>query len=139
MKKTFKNRRPLPSSENVNLSVETEEVETKYQTACRKILDDAKGRIVESQLKNTDADHIAASIVADVPPEKADFVADQLKQLGKVASYNRDRRQTTSGGPGAPLPNTQVEHKGYAVQHTFALQPMANLARETTVLRIAVR
>ncbi|HSV13246.1 MAG TPA: DUF4349 domain-containing protein, partial [Tepidisphaeraceae bacterium] len=123
--------------ESVILNVETEEVETKYQAA-RKVIEEAKGRIVESQLKNTDAEHIAATIVADVPPDKADFVAAQLKQLGKVSSYNRDRRQTTTGGPGAPPPGVQVEQKD--TRFSIALYNLANLApRETTVLRVAVR
>jgi autotransporter-associated beta strand protein len=120
--------------ESVNLSVETEEVESKYQAA-RKVLDDAKARIVESQLRNTDAEHVAAHIVADVPPDKADFVAGQLKTLGKVASFNRDRKQTTSGGTG--VPSVQVEQKDTRI--TVDLFNLANLApRETRVLRVAV-
>ena len=128
---------PTAASEQevVAVNVETEEVDAKYHAA-RKIFDDAKGRIVESQLKNTDADHTAAHIVADVPPESADMVANQLKQLGKVASFNRDRRQTTTGGTGAP--NVQVEKKDTRI--TIDLFNLANLApRETTVIRVAVR
>ena len=122
--------------ENVAINVETEEVETEYQAA-RKILDDAKGRIIESQLKNADGEHIAAHIAAEVPPDKADFVANQLKGLGKVTSFNRDRQQTTTGGTGGPPPGVQVEVKDTRV--TVDLFNLANLApRETTVLRIAV-
>ena len=122
--------------ENVNLSLETEEVEAKYQAA-RKVFDDAKARIVDSQLKNTDADHIAATITADVPPEQADFVAAQLKQLGKVSSFSRDRHQTTAGGTGAPEPHVQVEKKD--TRFGISLYNLANLApRETTVLTVAV-
>ncbi len=120
--------------ESVNLSVETEEVEAKYQAA-RKTLDDAKARIVESQLRNTDAEHVAAHIVADVPPDKADFVAGQLKTLGTVTSFNRDRKQTTTGGTG--VPSVQVEQKDTRI--TVELFNLANLSpRETTVIRVAV-
>jgi hypothetical protein len=128
--------KPTAASEQeaVNLSVETEEVEAKY-LAARKTLDDAKARIVESQLRNTDAEHVAAHIVADVPPDKADFVAGQLKTLGKVASFNRDRKQTTTGGTGAPT--VEVEHKDTRI--TVELFNLANLApREIRVLRVAV-
>lgn len=122
--------------ETLGINVETEEVETKYQAA-RKILDDAKGRIIESQLNNSDGEHIAAHIVAEVPPDKADFVSNQLRQLGLVTSFTRDRKQTTSGGTGAPPPGVQVEQKDTRV--TMDLFNLANLApRETTVLRIAV-
>ncbi len=121
--------------ENVNVSLETEEVEAKYQAA-RKILDDAKARIVDSQLKNTDADHFAATITADVPPDQADFVGAQLKQLGKVSAFSRDRHQTTAGGTGAPEPHVQVEKKD--TRFGISLYNLANLApREATVLTVA--
>lgn len=132
-------QKPTAASEqeNVNLSVETEDVETKYRDA-RKILDDAKGRIVESELKKYDADQYAGRIVADVPPDKADFVAAQLKQIGKVAQFTRDRKQTTTGGSGVPGPTVQVEQKD--TRFTVALYNLANIApRETTVLNVAVR
>ena len=122
--------------ENVNLSVETEDVESKY-TDARKILDDAKGRIIDSELKKHDAGQFAASITAEVPPEKADFVAAQLKQLGTVATFNRDRKQTTTGGNGTPNDKIQVEQK--PTRFTIALYNLANIApRETAVLTIAV-
>ena len=118
------------------MNMETEEVETQYQAA-RKILSDAKGRIIESQLTNSDGEHVAAHIVADVPPEQADFVSNQLKGLGKVISFGRDRKQVTSGGTGVPAPDVHVEEKDARV--TVDLLNLANLnPRETTVLRIAV-
>jgi anti-sigma factor RsiW len=121
--------------ENVALSVETEDVEAKYADA-RKIVDDAKGRIIESDLKKHDAGEYAAEIVAEVPPEKADFVAAQLKQLGVVATFTRDRKQTTTGGNGAPT--VQVVQK--PTRFSISLYNLANIApRETAVLTIAVR
>ncbi len=120
--------------ENVSMSIEAEDVEAKYADA-RKIIEDAKGRIVDSELKKHDADQFAAQIVADIPPDKADFVASQLKQIGKIAGFNRDRKQTTTGGSGAP--NVQVEQK--PTRFTLSLYNLANIApRETTVLTIAV-
>ena len=130
-------QKPTAASEqeNVTLSLETEDVETKYSDA-RKIVGDAKGRIVESELRKMDAEQYSAHIVVDVPPDKADFVAAQLKQIGKVATYNRDRRQTATGGTGAPT--VQVEQKD--TRFTIALFNLANVApRETAVLTIAVR
>ncbi|MGN6367917.1 MAG: DUF4349 domain-containing protein [Phycisphaerae bacterium] len=122
--------------ENVSLNVETEDVEAKYADA-RKIIDDAKGRIIDSELKKHDAGQFAATITAEVPPDKADFVAAQLKQLGTVAAFNRDRKQTTTGGNGTPTPGVEVEQK--PTRFTIALYNLANIApRETAVLTIAV-
>jgi hypothetical protein len=123
--------------EAVNLSLQTEEVEAKY-AAARTILTEAGGRIVEAQLKNADAEHVSATITADLPPAKADYVVGQLRQLGVAARYSRDRRQTTAGGTGAPTAGTQVEQKDTRI--TLALFNLANLApRETAVLTVAVR
>ena len=109
--------------ENVNLSLETEDVETKY-LAARKILTDAKGRIVESELKKSDAGQYSARISVDVPPDQTDFVTAQLKQIGTVADYNRDRHQTTTGGTG--VPTVQVEQKD--TRFTITLYNLANVA-----------
>ncbi len=122
--------------ENVTMNVETEDVETKY-TDARKIIDDAKGRIIDSELQKHDAGQFAANITAEVPPDKADFVAAQLKQLGTVATFNRDRKQTTTGGNGAPNDKVEVEQK--PTRFTIALYNLANIApRETALLSIAV-
>jgi len=121
--------------ENVTLGLETEDVEGKYKDA-RGIVQEAKGRIVESELKKYDADQYSARIVADVPADKSDFVAVQLKQLGKAATFNRDRRQTATGGTGAPT--VQVEQKDS--RFTITLYNLANVApRETAILTIAVK
>ena len=120
--------------ENVTMNVETEDVESKY-TDARKIIDDVKGRIIDSELQKHDAGQFAANITAEVPPDKADFVAAQLKQLGTIANFNRDRKQTTTGGNGAPT--VQVEQK--PTRFTIALYNLANIApRETALLTIAV-
>ncbi|MCL2646895.1 MAG: DUF4349 domain-containing protein, partial [Phycisphaerales bacterium] len=121
--------------ETVTLGLETEDVEGKYKDA-RGVVQEAKGRIVESELKKYDADQYSARIVADVPAEKADFVAGQLKQLGKAATFNRDRRQVATGGTGAPT--VQVEQKD--TRFVITLYNLANVApRETAVMTVAVK
>jgi hypothetical protein len=111
-------------------------VEAKY-AAARQIFAEAKARIVEAQLKNTDAEHTAAKIVADVPPDASDLVATQLKQLGVLANFERDRRQTTTGGSGAPPSSVQPEVKDTRI--SVLLFNLANLQpRETAVMTVAV-
>lgn len=121
--------------ENITLALETDDVETKYKDA-RKAIDDAKGRIVESELKKLDADQFTARIVCEVAPDKADIVAAQLRQLGKLARFDRDRKQTTTGGTGAPT--VQVQQK--ETRFIISMYNLANVApRETTTLTLAVR
>jgi|GEM_PF-1458749 len=121
--------------ENITMALETDDVETKYKDA-RKAIDDAKGRIIESELKKLDADQFTARIVCEVAPDKADIVAAQLRQLGKLARFDRDRKQTTTGGTGAPT--VQVQQK--ETRFIISMYNLANVApRETTTLTLAVR
>ncbi len=122
-------------TESVSAGVETEDVE-KSRAELIKAIDEAKGRIITSDLKKLDAGQFAATIVAEVAPEQSGPLVDRLKQLGKVARLDVDRRQTTVDGNGTPLPGAQVEKKPSRL--TVSLYNLANVApRLTTSLTVA--
>ena len=123
--------------ENVTMGVETEDVESKFSDAKDFIEKDAGGRIIKAELKKYDADQLAAQIVCEVPPEKADFLITRLKQLGKVAQLDRDRSEHTQDGQATVSPNMKIEQKN--TQISLSLYNLTSVApRETAVLVIAV-
>lgn len=122
-------------TEAVNMSIETEDVEAKYADA-RKMIDAAKGRIVESELKRYDADQLNGRIICDVPQDQAEHLTNQLKQLGRVAQLNRDKRVSTDASA-STAPAQKIERKDTRL--ALSLYNLANVApRETTVMTIAV-
>lgn len=123
-------------SEAVNMGIESEDVE-KARADALKAIDDAKGRIVASDLKKFDAGQLAASITADVPPEAGGALIDRLKQLGKVARLDINRATTTQGGQGAPS-GIKVERK--ETRFILSLYNLANIEpRQMTAMNIAAR
>jgi hypothetical protein len=124
-------------TENVNMSVEAEDVESKFADAKEAIEKDAGGRIIKAELRRFEASQLAAQIVCEVPADKADLLVARFKQLGRVAGLDRLRSQSTSGGTAAPATGVKVEQK--ATQISLALYNLANIApRQTAVLLIAV-
>jgi len=122
-------------SERIDAGVETEDVEAARAQALRAI-DEAKGRVVQSDLKRHDAGQLAATVVAEVPPDAAGPLLDRLKQLGKVARLDVERKQTTPDGA-TLVPGARVERRDTRVQ--LSLYNLANVApRETTNLSLAV-
>ncbi len=120
--------------ENVDMGVEAEDVET-ARTEAIKAIDDAKGRIVESELKKLDAGQLAAKIVAEISPDASGPAIDRLKQLGKVARLEITRAQTTADGQ-PPLPGTKLERG--ETHLVLSLYNLANVApRETDNLTLA--
>jgi hypothetical protein len=74
----------LSETEQVNLGVESQDVE-KARASAIKAIEEAKGRIVESELKKLEAGQYAAKEVADVPTDAAGPLIDRMKQIGTVA------------------------------------------------------
>src|SRR5437660_748305 len=95
-------------TEQVNMGIESEDVE-KARTDALKAIDDAKGRVIESNLKKFDAGQLAATISCEVSPDAAGPLTDRLKQLGRVVRMEAERKQTTQGGTGAPTPGIKME------------------------------
>ena len=128
-------RQPAAATETeaVTMAIETEDVEAKYADA-RKFIAEAKGRIVESELKRYEADQLNARIVCDVPQEQADHLTVELKQLGRVARLDRDKRVCNDGTTAAPA--QKIEQKDTRLM--VSLYNLANIApREVTVLTVA--
>ncbi len=96
-------------TELVSMGIETEDVE-KSRTDALKAIDEAKGRVIESNLKKDDAGQLAATVVCEVKPDDAGPLIDRLRQLGRVSRMDIDRKQTT---PDAAIPaaNMRVERK----------------------------
>jgi hypothetical protein len=121
-------------TEEVQAGIEVEDVE-KARADALKAIDDAKGRVIESSLKKLDAGQLTASIVAEMTPEAAGAFTDRLKQLGRVARLEAERKQTTQGGTGAP---TGVKMERKATRFNISIYNLANIApRETVNMTVA--
>ncbi len=121
-------------TEEVQAGIEVEDVE-KARNDALKAIDEAKGRVIESNLKKLDAGQLTATIVAELSPEAAGAFTDRLKQLGRVARLEADRKQTTQGGIGAP---TGIKMERKATRFNISLYNLANIApRETVNLTLA--
>jgi autotransporter-associated beta strand protein len=122
-------------TEQVTMSLETENVEQAY-TATRDAIDSAKGRIVQSELKQFDAGQFGGTIKAQLPPDQADAVIARIRQMdGRIANFQRQRNQTNEGGSGAPLDAAKVKHEDVTLALT--IYNLANIApRRTTSLTI---
>jgi hypothetical protein len=126
-------------TETVSAGVETENVE-KARTDALKVIDEAKGRVIESDLNKLDADQYKGTIVAEVPAEKAGSVIDALRQLGRVARLDVQRKQTTEGGaiPAAMAASLKIERK--QTRFDITLYNLANVpARQTVAATLACR
>ena len=121
-------------SENVDMGVEADDVETARANAI-KAIEDAKGRIVQSEMKKLDAGQLEAKVIADIPPENAGPAIDRLRQLGQVARFESTRSQTTANGE-PPLAGAKLERGDMHVQ--LSLYNLANVApRQTDNLNLA--
>jgi autotransporter-associated beta strand protein len=125
--------------EEINAGVETEDVET-ARTAALKAIDDAKGRIVESTLQKLEAGQFAAKIVAEVSPDAAGPIVDRLKQLGRLARYDVQKKQVIENAK----PNATVQAQPPVRLETvptriiISMYNLANVApRLTTNLNLA--
>jgi hypothetical protein len=124
----------LKETESVDMGVETDNVEDSRASAI-KAIDDAKGRIVESELKKLDAGQLAAKVVADLPPDSAGPAIDRLKQLGKVARLEVHREQKSPTDQPATS-NTKLERGETHI--ILSLYNLANVApRQTTAATLA--
>lgn len=123
-------------SEQVTASIETEAVESVY-AAAREAVDEFKGRIIEAELKQYDAGQFGGRIVADIPADQTDGLVARLRQLdGRMASFSRERKQTTQGGSGAPTPSVKVEQRDTRV--ILTLYNLANVQpRRTAQIALA--
>ncbi len=124
-------------TQTADVGVEAVDVE-KARNDALKSIEDAKGRVLEAELKRFDGGQLAARIVADVPSDSAGPVIDRLKQIGRVARLEVHRQQTASEGgeettAAGPL---KVERK--PMRLLVSLYNVANVApRKTTNVSLA--
>jgi len=110
----------------------------KPATSALKAIDDVKGRVVEAELKRFDAGQLAARLVADVPPDSAGAVIDQLKLLGKVARLEIHRQETNSDGTNTTTATTPLKTERKATRLLISIYNLANVApRRTTNVSLA--
>ncbi len=123
-------------TETGDMGVETDDVE-KARDGAVKAIDDAKGRVVEAELKRLDAGQLAARIVADVPPEMAGATIDRLKQLGRVARLEVHREQTAvDAGTTTMATPARTERKPTRI--VLSIYNLANVApRRSTAVTLA--
>jgi Domain of unknown function (DUF4349) len=67
-----------------------------------KAVNDAKGRIIQAELRQQDQDQFVATITAAIPPDSAGAVIDRLHQLGKITRLESNRQQTLNGQTAPP-------------------------------------
>ena len=125
-------------SENVDAGIESDDVE-KARAGALKAIEEAKGRVVQSELKRYDAGQFGATIVADVPPDAAGTLLDRLKQLGKVARLDVQRKQTADDTkPKNTATNAPVRVERRDTRFNLSIYNLANVApRQTATLSLA--
>jgi autotransporter-associated beta strand protein len=126
-------------TETIDAGVEASDVE-KARADALKAIEEAKGRIVQSDLKRYDAGQFGATIAAEVPPDASGPLLDRLKQIGKVARLDVQRRQEKASDPqgnlGAQQPPVKIEKRDTRLN--LSLYNLANVApRQTTSLNLA--
>lgn len=135
--KDIKTPASASETEQVSMSLETEKVDDAYGKA-RDIVAAAKGRIVQSELKQYDAGQFGAVIQAAIPPDAAEEAIARLRQLsGRIAHFSRERHQTTQNGAAAPADNNiKVQREDVVLQ--VQIYNLANIKpRRTTIVKIA--
>lgn len=124
----------LVESERVQARVEVEDID-KAQRDLLSAVQDAKGRILKSEMKQHAAGQRHAQLQVEVPPEAAGALRDRIKQLGHVVRLETDRVQRTEGTGTAPR---DAKAKPGPTEFQVSLYNLANIApRETATLRLA--
>src|SRR5205807_203253 len=90
-------------SESVRMRLEVDDVARAHKIAMD-LVEEMKGRITKSDLKQHAAGQLQSILCADLPPAKKDAFRDQLKKLGIVSSHEENQSQHTEGGSGRSGP-----------------------------------
>ena len=121
-------------SERINAGVEVDDVE-KAMREVLKAVEDAKGRVRRSEMKQHTGGQFSAVLVFDVAPDSAGPIRDRLNQLGTIARLEIDRVQTPEGGEKLP-PGGRLDRGN--TQFIVSLYNLANVTpQETVTLRVA--
>ena len=124
-------------TEQVNMSLETENVNQAYDSALEAIKT-GKGRILQSELKQYDAGQFGATIMAAIPPDSSEQVIARLRQLGgRIAHFDREHKQAMQDGGVVRADVLHVQREDSIVN--VQIYNLANIApRRTTGIRVAV-
>jgi hypothetical protein len=134
MERDFRQAALASEQEVVDMGIETADVE-KARDQAMAALDGVKARIVHAELKKLDAGQFQATIMADVSPDAAGPIIDQLRSLGRVARMNINRQQTLPRGTTA-VPGLKVERLD--TQLVISIYNLANVAaRQTSSVSMA--
>jgi glycine cleavage system regulatory protein len=121
-------------TETIDSGIESEDVE-KARTAALKAIEDAKGRVIRSDLKRYEAGQFAATITADVPADAAGPMLDRLRQIGKMARLDVQRKQTAAENSATAAP-VKVEKRDTRLN--LSIYNLANVApRQTVTMNVA--
>jgi hypothetical protein len=124
----------VAESERVQAGIEVDDVE-KAMRAALQAVEEAKGRVTKSEMKQHAAGQYSATLHFEVEPDSAGPVRDQLRQLGAMVRLEIDRVQQAEGG--GPAPKDGKLHRG-RTQFYVSLYNLANVApRETVTLKVA--
>ncbi|MBM4068387.1 MAG: DUF4349 domain-containing protein [Planctomycetes bacterium] len=125
----------VTENERVQAGIEVEDVEKAYQDAL-KAINDAKGRVSKSELKQHAAGQFNAILHFEVSPESAGPTRDRLRQLGNMVRLQIDRIQATENGNVVPR---DAKIKRGDTHFLVSIYNLANVApRETIILRLAI-
>jgi hypothetical protein len=87
----------VTESERVQAGVQVEDVEKALREALAAV-EEAKGRVTKSELKQHSAGQFNATLHFEVAPEQGGPLRDRLRQLGHLARLEIDRVQQGEGG-----------------------------------------
>jgi hypothetical protein len=134
--KEIRSAHGVTETERVEMGIEVDEVEKAYREAL-KAVDEAKGRVTKSELKQHDAGQYSALIEFETKPEAAGPLRDRLSQLGTVARLDIRRGQKARGGQDVPH---KVEVEREDTKFSVSLYNLANVqARETVHIDLACK
>jgi hypothetical protein len=115
----------LVVAESVRMRLEVDDVAKAHQTAMTAV-EEMKGRITRSDLKQHSAGQLQSILCADIPPAKKDAFRDLLKSLGIVSAHEENQSQHAEGGTGrAPelKPRMSDVHFDVTMNNTANIRP----------------
>lgn len=124
----------LTETERVSMGLEVEDVDKTLREAIAAV-NEAKGRVTKSEMKQHGAGQFQATLQFEVSPEASGTLRDRLRQLGNVTRLEIDRVTKTEGGTGRP---GEMKSRKADSQYTVSLYNVMNVApRETLQVQLA--
>jgi hypothetical protein len=112
-------------TEYVRMRLEVDDVAKAHQTAMNAV-EEVKGRLTKSELKQHSAGQLQSIICAEIPPAQKDAFRDKLKKLGILSSHEENQSQHTEGGSGRAAqlkPRQDDVHFDVTMHNTANVRP----------------